>query len=65
MRPLAPEAEALLAEHSETVAHTARTLREALLEAVPDADERVRTGWHALTYHHPDAGYLCGIFPRA
>lgn len=26
--------------------------------------ETPRAGWQALTYHHPEAGYVVGIFPR-
>ncbi len=29
-----------------------------------DAEERVYPGWHGLGYIHPEAGYVCGIFPR-
>ena len=63
----APEREraALLAEHTPQVAATAAWLREVVLDALPDAREVVYRGWHGLGYHHPDAGYLCAVFPRA
>ncbi|WP_119731420.1 DUF1801 domain-containing protein [Thermomonospora amylolytica] len=25
---------------------------------------RARPGWHGFGYHHPQAGHLCGVFPR-
>jgi hypothetical protein len=25
----------------------------------------VYRGWHGLGYHHPAAGYVCAVFPRA
>lgn len=57
--------EDLLDEHDDAVGPVARRLRAAVLTALPDAEERVRPGWHALTYHDHDAGYVCGIFPAA
>jgi hypothetical protein len=32
---------------------------------VPEATERAYPGWHGVGYHHPRAGYFCGIFPQA
>jgi hypothetical protein len=63
----APEREraALLAEHTPQVAAAASWLREVVLGALPDAREVVYRGWHAFGYHHPAAGYLCAVFPRA
>jgi len=53
----------LLAEHSAVVRNLVEKLRRILNETMPEADERVAVGWHALTYHDPEAGYICGIFP--
>jgi hypothetical protein len=63
----APEREraALLAEHTPQVAAAAAWLREVVVDALPDAREVVYRGWHALGYHHPAAGYVCAVFPRA
>jgi hypothetical protein len=63
----APELEraALLAEHTAEVAAAAEWLREVVLGALPDASERVYRGWHGFGYHHPEAGYVCAVFPRA
>lgn len=32
---------------------------------VPGAEERVRAGWRAIGYPDEQAGYFCGVFPRA
>jgi hypothetical protein len=63
----APESEraALLAEHTDEVAAVTGWLREVVLGALPDASERVYRGWHGFGYHHPEAGYVCAVFPRA
>ena len=62
----APEAEraALLADHRPEVVAAAEWLRAVVLEALPDAGERVYRGWHGFGYHHPEAGYVCAVFPR-
>ena len=60
-----PERRALLAEHTDQVAAVAGWLREVVLGALPDASERVYRGWHGFGYHHPEAGYVCAVFPRA
>jgi hypothetical protein len=56
-------ADALLAEHPDAVVRTAQELREVLLDAQPDLVERARTGWHSVNYAHPDAGFVCALFP--
>ena len=45
-------------------AELALWLRSVLLEAEPDLEQRVYRGWQAVGFRHPDAGYVCGIFPR-
>ena len=30
---------------------------------IPAAEERVYPGWRGFGYHHPVAGFFCGIFP--
>jgi hypothetical protein len=47
------------------VVAAAQWLREVVLDAMPDAAERVYRGWHGFGYHHPQAGYVCAVFPRA
>lgn len=56
--------EELFGEHIEPVAELAETLRRIVKAALPDAEERVYLGWHGLGYVDPEAGYVCGIFPR-
>ena len=60
----AGERAALLADHTDEVVAVAEWLREVVLEALPDAEERVYRGWHGFGYHHPEAGYVCAVFPR-
>ena len=55
--------EDLLGEHVEPVAELAQQIRSLVREAMPGAEERVYTGWHGLGYIHPEAGYVCAIFP--
>jgi len=57
--------DALLREHTEAVAATAGRLREVVLGAHPQLDERVRTGWHSINYRDPAAGFVCAVFPGA
>jgi hypothetical protein len=39
--------------------------REAVLAADPDLIERVYRGWRGIGFRHPDAGYICAIYPRS
>ena len=57
--------ERLLDDHSDAVIATAQRLRAVVLEAHPQFAERARPGWHSINYHHPDAGFVCAIFPGA
>jgi hypothetical protein len=36
-----------------------------VLAADPDLTEHVYEGWRGVGYRHPEAGYVCGIFPQA
>jgi len=47
------------------VAATAQRLREVLLDAHPQLEERVRRGWHSINYRDPLAGFVCALFPTA
>jgi len=53
----------LLAGHPAAIRSVALRLRELVRLVLPDAQEKVLSGWHALAYHDPVAGYVCGIFP--
>ena len=35
-----------------------------MLAADPDLTERLYPGWRGVGYRHPEAGYVCGIFPQ-
>lgn len=59
-----PDAEHLLGGVEPTGGSCARWLRDLITDAEPGLEERVRPGWVALTYHHPQAGYVVGVFPR-
>jgi hypothetical protein len=63
--PRDPAADALLADHPDAVVRTAQRLREVLLDAHPDLTERARPGWHSVNYAHPEAGFVCALFPYA
>lgn len=55
----------LLAEHTEQIAALTNELRTLLQAAMPDAQERVYSGWHGFGFVHPDAGYVAAVFPAA
>ena len=63
--PRDPAVERLLADHPDAVVATAQALRDVLLGARPELTERARTGWHSVNYTHPDAGFVCALFPTA
>ena len=60
-----PAVEQLLADHTDDVVRTAQRLREVLLDARPELTERARPGWHSVNYAHPEAGFVCALFPYA
>jgi hypothetical protein len=53
-----------LAERHPEALELALWLRAAVLAAEPDLTERVYRGWDGIGFHHPDAGYVCAIYPR-
>jgi hypothetical protein len=53
----------LLEQHTPEVIDLSLRLREVIRAAMPDATEKVYLGWHGIGFHHPDAGYVCAIFP--
>jgi hypothetical protein len=55
----------LLGSYDAEVAETALTLRERVRQTHPEMTEKVYHGWRGLGFHHPEAGYVCAIFPRA
>ena len=50
-------------EHPQLVALSLST-RAAVLAADPDLTERVYRGWRGIGFRHPDAGFVCAIYPR-
>jgi hypothetical protein len=37
---------------------------DAVAAADPDLAPRVYRGWRGIGFRHPDAGYVCGVFPK-
>jgi hypothetical protein len=62
----ASEAEVLsyLEEQHPALFELAAWVRKAVLAADPDLGERVYRGWRGIGFHHPEAGYVCAIYPR-
>jgi hypothetical protein len=59
------EIRAFLAERHPEVLDLALWVRQIVLDAEPDLTERLYGGWDGIGFHHPEAGYVCGLFPRA
>jgi hypothetical protein len=38
--------------------------RDIVLAAEPELTDRVYEGWDGIGFRHPDAGYICAIYPR-
>ena len=66
MADSATEAEVLsyLRDEYPDAAELAAWVRRGVLVADPDLSERVYRGWQGIGFRHPEAGYVCGIFPR-
>jgi hypothetical protein len=62
---MADEFADLLASSDVEIVDTALTLRELMRNRYPMMAERVYQGWRGVGFHHPTAGYVCAIFPRA
>lgn len=39
-------------------------VRDILLAAEPDLEQRVYRGWQGVGFHDEEAGYVCALFPR-
>jgi hypothetical protein len=39
--------------------------RGVLLDTEPDLRERLYPGWRGVGFHHPEADYVCAIYPAA
>jgi hypothetical protein len=53
-----------LAERHAEATDLALWVREVVLGAEPDLDERVYRGWDGIGFRHAEAGYVCAIYPR-
>jgi hypothetical protein len=53
-----------LADRHPEVLELALWVREVVLAAEPDLTERVYQGWDGIGFRHPEAGYICAIYPR-
>jgi hypothetical protein len=58
------EVRAFLDERHPEQAALALWVREIVLRAEPDLTERVYRGWDGIGFRHPDAGYVCAIYPQ-
>ena len=62
--PVPKDVREFLAEAHPRLADLALWVREAVLAGEPDLTERVYRGWDGIGFRHPDAGYVCAIYPR-
>jgi hypothetical protein len=46
------------------LADLALWVRGVVVASEPDLTERVYPGWDGIGFRHPDAGYVCAIYPR-
>jgi hypothetical protein len=53
----------LLEDHSPRIRSLVERIRKIIVVAVPEVEERINPGWHAITVHTKEAGFLCGVFP--
>ena len=56
--------EELLADHTDAVADVARRLIDHVGAAAEWSKTSVYPGWHGVGFHHAQAGYVVGVFPR-
>lgn len=61
---LSADIQVYLATTHPELAELALWVRAIVLDAEPDFAERLYRGWDGIGYRHPEAGYVCGIFPR-
>ena len=61
---MADAVRAYLEQRHPAVADLALWVRDVVRRAEPDFTERVYEGWDGIGFRHPDAGYVCAIYPR-
>jgi hypothetical protein len=60
----ADDSRAFLAERHPGALELALWVRAVVLAAEPDLTERVYRGWNGIGFRHPEAGYVCAIYPQ-
>jgi hypothetical protein len=58
------DVETYLRTHHAATAELALRVRGHVRRADPDLTEQVYRGWKGVGFRHPEAGYVCAIFPR-
>lgn len=53
----------ILRAYPDPIAELTRQAAVALVELRPDLEAKVRLGWGSVNYRHPDAGFVCALFP--
>ena len=51
--------------HGPRIARLVAQARRLIESTIPDLTPKANPGWRAITYRHPDAGYVVGLFPFA
>lgn len=49
--------------HGPEIGRLVRALQSLIEGTIPELTSKENPGWHAITYRHPDAGYVAGVFP--
>jgi hypothetical protein len=62
--PVPKDVHDFLVDAHPDLADLALWVREAVLAGEPGLTERVYRGWDGIGFRHPDAGYVCAIYPR-
>ena len=62
--PVPKDVHDFLVEAHPDLADLALWVREAVVAAEPELSERVYRGWDGIGFRHPDAGYVCAVYPR-
>jgi hypothetical protein len=62
--PVPKDVDDFLRDSHPGLADLALWVREAVLAGDADLTERVYHGWDGIGFRHPDAGYVCAVYPR-
>jgi hypothetical protein len=55
---------AFLQENFPEKAELALWTRNVVLASDPELSERIYRGWRGVGFRHPEAGYVCAVFPK-